>query len=205
MRVGTDLGLKTQDYNIRKLASSEARPRLTLGNTYEELLFVPLLTTHNLQNFIMVCKDCITGALHEGTPVGRVETIHGLPTYISEPPSGQAPQGLIVIIPDAFGWEFNNNRILADSYAKRTNSLVYLPEFMNGYAMDPSLFLTMDIIMGNGWKIGKMSAFARFYVQVSSVLISSNVVSQLHVRYPLLLRSYSSIAKRSLNLAFTNS
>lgn len=36
------------------------------------------------------------------------------------------------MIPDAFGWDFVNNRILCDHYAKRGGFLVYLPEFMNG-------------------------------------------------------------------------
>lgn len=38
-----------------------------------------------------------------------------------------------MIVPDAFGWELNNSRILADAYAKRVgNVTVYLPEFMDG-------------------------------------------------------------------------
>lgn len=105
----------------------------------------------------MACRECITGALHEGTPVGREETVHGLPTYITEPPSGQSAKGIIVFIPDALGWTFNNNRILADKYAERTSSRVYLPEFMDGHMMDVSLFSSMDTLMGNGWMVGKMS------------------------------------------------
>lgn len=79
----------------------------------------------------MACRDCFRGTLHEGTPIGRVETVHGLPTYVTDPPSGE-PRGLIVIIPDAFGWELPNNRVLADSYAKRGGYRVYSPDFMNG-------------------------------------------------------------------------
>ncbi len=105
----------------------------------------------------MACRDCVTGALHEGTPLGREETIHGLPTYVTEPPSGKAPKGIIVIIPDALGWNFKNSRILADKYAKRTNSLVYLPDFMDGHMLDTSLFASMDTLSGHGWMVGKMS------------------------------------------------
>ena len=104
----------------------------------------------------MACRDCLSGSLHEGTPVGREETVHGLPTYISEPPAGQDPKGIIVYIPDAFGWTFNNNRILADAYAKRTNSRVYLPEFMAGHHLPIGVAEDMDIVTGNGWMIGKM-------------------------------------------------
>lgn len=104
----------------------------------------------------MACRHCISGSLHEGTPVGREETIYGLPTYISEPPPGEPRKGIVVIVPDAFGWKFNNNRILADKLAKKTNSIIYLPEFMAGTSIPPSLFESMDTIMGNGWRIGKM-------------------------------------------------
>lgn len=103
----------------------------------------------------MACRECVSGALHDGTPIGREETIHGLPTYVSEPPSGQV-KGIIVIIPDALGWTFNNNRILADTYAERTNSRVYLPEFMDGHAMPVSMFAHMDALSDQGWMIGKM-------------------------------------------------
>ncbi len=70
----------------------------------------------------------------EGTPAGKEDTIHGLPTYVTEPPDGTAPKGVVVVIPDAFGWKLNNNRILADQYAKRIGVIVYLPDFMNGMA-----------------------------------------------------------------------
>lgn len=103
----------------------------------------------------MACSECVSGALHEGTPVGREETIHGLPTYVSEPPSGQV-KGIIVMIPDGLGWTFNNNRILADTFAERTNSRIYLPEFMDGHALSASLIPQFDAVGSQGWMVGKM-------------------------------------------------
>ena len=38
----------------------------------------------------------------------------------------------MVIVPDAFGWEFNNNRILADSLAEKGKFRILLPDFMGG-------------------------------------------------------------------------
>ena len=105
----------------------------------------------------MSCTECVSGKVHEGTPVGRVDTVHGLPTYISDPPAGQSPKSIVVIIPDAFGWDFNNSRILADKYAARLNARVYLPDFMDGNAMTPSMLTTMDKVTGDGWMIGKAS------------------------------------------------
>lgn len=75
---------------------------------------------------------CATGSLHTGTPKGRVEKVHGLDCYIAEPANGAAAKGVVVIIPDAFGWELPNNRILADCYAEKGGFRVYLPEFMDG-------------------------------------------------------------------------
>ena len=83
----------------------------------------------------MVCKDCVSGTLHEGTPAGREETVHGRATYITEPPNGAAAKGIVVILPDVFGWKLLNTRILADNYAERCQVTVYVPDFMDGMCM----------------------------------------------------------------------
>ena len=52
----------------------------------------------------MSCPDCFKGHTHEGTPTGQVATIHGLETYVAEPPSEDATtrpvRGIIVIVPE---------------------------------------------------------------------------------------------------------
>lgn len=58
--------------------------------------------------------------------------LHGLDTYLVEPPEGRKVKGIIVLIPDAFGIEFVNNKLLADSYARKGDYKVYLPDFMFG-------------------------------------------------------------------------
>ncbi|RDW81333.1 dienelactone hydrolase family protein [Aspergillus mulundensis] len=85
----------------------------------------------------MSCPDCVRGHVHPGTPKGRIETVHGLQTYVSEPEDTPESEikGIVVFIPDAFGWEFVNNRLLADRYAETGKFRVYLPEFMNGTAV----------------------------------------------------------------------
>ena len=80
----------------------------------------------------MSCPDCFSGHVHSGTPLGHVTKIHGRDTYVSKPKDDKPPKGIIIIVPDAFGWEFVNNRILADHYADSGQYLVYLPEFMDG-------------------------------------------------------------------------
>lgn len=78
----------------------------------------------------MVCSACMSGTLKTDIPKGTVSTIHNLKTYIAKPET--TPKGLIVIIPDAFGWSMPNNRLLADQYARDGGYLVYVPDFMNG-------------------------------------------------------------------------
>lgn len=80
----------------------------------------------------MSCAACFQGSVHEGTPRGKTTTLHGLHTYVTEPADGTQFKGIIVVIPDAFGWEFNNTRLLADHYANKGPYKVYLPDFMNG-------------------------------------------------------------------------
>lgn len=77
----------------------------------------------------MACPQCFSGHKHEGQTLGKEEKIHGVDTYVTE---GENPKAIIVFIPDAFGWKFNNSRILADHYASRVPARVYLPEFMEG-------------------------------------------------------------------------
>jgi len=80
----------------------------------------------------MSCPECFQGTKHEGEPKGRIADVHGRPTYIAEPPNGAPSKGTIVIVPDAFGWEFVNNRLLADHYAENGGFVTYLPDFMDG-------------------------------------------------------------------------
>jgi dienelactone hydrolase len=60
--------------------------------------------------------------------------------YIAEPEAGKEVKGIIVIISDAFGWQFVNNQIIADHYATRGDFKVYLPDFMDGGSIFYSQF-----------------------------------------------------------------
>lgn len=72
----------------------------------------------------------MSGVASPESATGTEEKIHGLPTYVAKPEG--TPKGLIVIIADAFGWDFINLRVIADKFAKKGDFLVYLPDFMNG-------------------------------------------------------------------------
>jgi hypothetical protein len=75
---------------------------------------------------------CVKGELHAGTPVGREDRLYGLDCYISDPPGGEPPKGVVVILSDVFGWKLPNTRILADEYAKRGRFQVMIPDFFDG-------------------------------------------------------------------------
>jgi dienelactone hydrolase len=70
--------------------------------------------------------------LHSTPPTGYESEVCGLPTYIASPPSNNPVQGVLVIIPDIFGWVFSKTRALADAYAGKGNFLVYVPDFTKG-------------------------------------------------------------------------
>jgi len=96
----------------------------------------------------MSCPDCFQGSImHDYKPVGTLTTIHGRQTYVARPPNGTQPKGIIIIIPDAFGLPFPNNKHLADVYAREGPFLVYLPEFMEGHEASPSIIGVMPRLM----------------------------------------------------------
>ncbi|KIX03868.1 uncharacterized protein Z518_07421 [Rhinocladiella mackenziei CBS 650.93] len=76
------------------------------------------------------CSECIKGTIHEGTPQGKEEIIHGLNTYVIG--NRVNPRTIIVIYSDIFGLPLPNNRLIADAYAKSGEYLVYLPDFFKG-------------------------------------------------------------------------
>jgi dienelactone hydrolase len=78
----------------------------------------------------ITCPDCLNGSVKDGTPSGTVTTIHGLQAYFARPEG--TPKEVVVILPDIFGWELSNCRLLADAYAREGRFLVYLPNFMTG-------------------------------------------------------------------------
>lgn len=80
----------------------------------------------------MSCPDCFNGHIQTGTPKGEATKLHGLDVYVTKPATDDPVKGIIVLIPDAFGWECVNVRLLADRYAENGKYMVYVPEFMDG-------------------------------------------------------------------------
>ncbi|KAF5559203.1 Dienelactone hydrolase [Fusarium mexicanum] len=91
----------------------------------------------------MSCFECFAGHSRNGLPTGQVKELFGRLTYVASPPDDKPVKGIIVIVPDAFRWEFVNSRLLADQYALNGDFLVYLPDFMDGR---PAPVWLLDIV-----------------------------------------------------------
>ena len=59
---------------------------------------------------------CLKGTIHEGEPRGSWETIAGVETYVSEPPSDKANGHVLLYFPDVWGM-FNNGLLVMDAFA----------------------------------------------------------------------------------------
>ncbi|RFU28800.1 hypothetical protein B7463_g7535, partial [Scytalidium lignicola] len=88
------------------------------------------------------CVECIKGTIHKGQPQGKEEIIHGLNTYVIG--NRTNPRGIIVIYSDIFGLPLPNNKLIADTYAKSGEWLVYLPDFFKG---DPVPLKLADLLI----------------------------------------------------------
>ncbi|TFK69316.1 hypothetical protein BDN72DRAFT_820223 [Pluteus cervinus] len=84
-----------------------------------------------------LCKDCIKGVRHEGTPEGKLEEIAGVRSYVSTP-SGDYPKDKVVLfLADVFGIDLINNQLLVDGFAANNNVKTIAPDYLNGDAFPP--------------------------------------------------------------------
>ncbi|KAG2033011.1 dienelactone hydrolase [Suillus americanus] len=72
---------------------------------------------------------CFTGVKHTGTPVGRIEDLGGIPTYISDPPA--PTQKVILFLADVWGPLFVNNKLIQDYFAS-CGYIVLGPDYFFG-------------------------------------------------------------------------
>ncbi|KAG2033014.1 dienelactone hydrolase [Suillus americanus] len=77
---------------------------------------------------------CSSGVKHTGTPVGRIEDLGGIQTYISDPPASAATQKVILYLSDIWGSLFINNQLIQDYFAS-CGYLVLGPDYFFGDAV----------------------------------------------------------------------
>ncbi|KAG2140182.1 dienelactone hydrolase [Suillus clintonianus] len=74
---------------------------------------------------------CLSVVKHTGTPVGHIEDLGGISTYISDPPSPTATQKVILFLADIWGPLFLNNQLIQDYFAS-FGYLVLGPDYYFG-------------------------------------------------------------------------
>ncbi|TLD29690.1 Elongation factor [Venturia nashicola] len=79
---------------------------------------------------------CVSGVKHEGEPVGLIKEIGGIKSYVATPEKDT--KNAILYIPDAFGLELINNKLLADDLA-RAGYLVVIPDVFRGNPVPESV------------------------------------------------------------------
>ncbi|KAH8586906.1 Alpha/Beta hydrolase protein [Bisporella sp. PMI_857] len=85
---------------------------------------------------------CVRGFQWTDTPVGKEEKLCDNNVYVT----GTNENVAIMIIHDALGWTFVNNRLLADHYAREVNATVYLPDFFGGEVLPADILRDMSRI-----------------------------------------------------------
>ncbi|KAF7951960.1 hypothetical protein EAE96_007257 [Botrytis aclada] len=141
----------------------------------------------------MSCPDCFRGGLTTTTATGKETTIHGLPTYVAEPENGNAPKGIVVIITDAFGWNFVNNRVMADRYAKGGGFLVYCPDFMDGNAMNPRAISLFDKIMEPASWLTTIFFKPLYVFQAMTIAIPWKMKTKIPITHPKVVSFFQAL------------
>lgn len=97
---------------------------------------------------------CVTGFKHEGTAVGKIITIGGIETYISEPKKATTgPKKIIIFLSDVFGPFFPNNEFIQDYFAESGASIFYRT-WWSGCWWHMSLSLIGYIVLGPDYFFG---------------------------------------------------
>jgi len=78
----------------------------------------------------MSCDDCFKTVPHTGTPVGRSESIAGVETYISEPPTAIGERKKILLyFSDVFSPFYTNSQLIQDWFASKGYTVLGLDYF----------------------------------------------------------------------------
>ncbi|KAJ7634473.1 dienelactone hydrolase endo-1,3,1,4-beta-D-glucanase [Roridomyces roridus] len=85
------------------------------------------------------CDDCFKGVTHEGTPEGKMEIIGGIECYIATPTVDYPKDNVVLFLTDVFGLALENNRLLADDFA-RNGFKTIVPDLFNGDPVPKNAF-----------------------------------------------------------------
>jgi dienelactone hydrolase len=113
---------------VSTLAVQNFRTRLAIHGRYLLTTSATLRTGQLISHFStdMSSEHCAIGHIHTGTPVGKEETINGRKAYVT----GSNKSNALLYLTDVFGYEYNNHRLLADTFAKELPITVYVGDFL---------------------------------------------------------------------------
>ncbi|KAH7908202.1 dienelactone hydrolase [Hygrophoropsis aurantiaca] len=80
------------------------------------------------------CAHCVQGVRHEGEPEGKIETIGGVKCYVGTPAVDYPKDKVVLFLPDVFGIELVNNKLLVDDFA-RNGFKTIAPDYLHGDAI----------------------------------------------------------------------
>ncbi|KAI0752511.1 alpha/beta-hydrolase [Daedaleopsis nitida] len=87
-----------------------------------------------------LCKHCISGVRHEGTPEGKLDKLGGVDVYIATPAEVEYPKDKVLLFfPDGFGLQLVNAQLLADDFARNGFKTVIL-DYFKGDPVPPDAF-----------------------------------------------------------------
>ena len=75
----------------------------------------------------MSSEHCAIGSIHTGTPTGTETVVADRKCYVT----GSNKTNALLYIPDVFGYEYNNHRLLADTFAKEIDVTVCVGDFLD--------------------------------------------------------------------------
>lgn len=75
------------------------------------------------------CIDCLSGSIHEGTPLGKIEDVAGTSSYVAPSPKS-ASNMTIILLTDVFGLALPNPKLLADEYSRHGFNVI-VPDILH--------------------------------------------------------------------------
>ncbi|GAA6051561.1 hypothetical protein JCM3770_003472 [Rhodotorula araucariae] len=93
-------------------------------------------------------KCCISGYKHDGTPVGKIEQVAGVRTYVTLPQGDYDKDKALLFLTDIFGVDsLPNGLLLADSFAAN-GFATYMPDYLNGDPVPQAAYKSGEFDLG---------------------------------------------------------
>lgn len=148
----------------------------------------------------MPCPECFRGFVHTyAEPTGKMETIHGIRTYVTGGSDPSRSKSAIIYLTDAFALRLVNNKLLADKYASSTGCRVLIPEVVYNGGLDPSLMPQMEVAMGSleRWSVDSVLHKAYATICLLPKVLSFLLLGHPAKAYPKILQ-YARAVRRDL-------